>query len=119
MLARNYGSETATTTDAADSSATTSSETAPATAPLRTLGIHISKAGHPYCVTVDQLKEILHYIEVTRDKEAAAQMITDRDCGFLPAGLEIDVIDTKILSGMIQFRKRGTRETYWTEMEAI
>jgi hypothetical protein len=102
------GSSASTTATSASSSA---SETTPA-------GTHITKSGYTFCYTVDDFNELTDYF-VKKDQEAATQMIASGDCGFLPAGIEVDVTDTKLLSGMVQIRKRGSRRTFWTNMEAI
>lgn len=94
-----------------DTSATPSSSVTPSRN-------HITKSGYAYCLKADDFKELTRYL-VRNDRNAAGQMMADGGCGLLPAGIEVDVTDTNILNGMVQIRRLGSRQAFWTNLEAI
>ena len=52
-------------------------------------------------------------------RKAATAAITNGDCTLLRSGERVQLMDTAIFKGMVQVRRVGDIEEYWTNLEAI
>ena len=77
-----------------------------------------TRDGYYGCVDYDTFRELSRYL-VDKDLSAAAQLVVTGECIALPAGKTVEIVDTKILSGVISIRFRGSRTALWTNMEAV
>lgn len=81
-------------------------------------GPRLTRSGYFACASYDQFDEFIKYL-VDQDKEAAAQLLVSGECSELKAGVPVEIVDTKILSGAVRIRPRGSRASVWTNIEAI
>jgi hypothetical protein len=81
-------------------------------------GPRLTRSGYFACASYEQFDEFTKYL-VDQDKEAAAQLLVTGECSELKAGVPVEIVDTKILSGAVRIRPRGSRASVWTNIEAI
>lgn len=78
---------------------------------------YITKGNFFACVEREDFENLTSYI-VAKDKQAAMSMLDNIRCIYLKPGIEVQIMDTAIFSGLVQIRPIGSELTLWTNIEA-
>ena len=79
---------------------------------------YVTKSGYLAAITEDALDKAIEYI-VQKDNAALQQLMSTGMVFQLKAGIPVHVVDTKMFSGKVKIRPRGSTAEVWTLIEAI